>query len=137
MGQWQLGTSLANPNGPNDTIRLNFEVIAGRSVRASINKLEAQRRGSALVLAFYVDDPDLNTRSCTPAARTVRPPRRPRRRRSTSLGSLLWGRLVVEVGEVGADGRDGGFRVVGVVDAEAVEDIEGVLPVCARLLMLV
>jgi hypothetical protein len=21
MGQWQLGTSLANPNGPNDTIR--------------------------------------------------------------------------------------------------------------------
>ena len=38
---------------------------------------------------------------------------------------------------MGADGRDGGFLVVGVVDAEAGEDVQGVLPVCAALLGLV
>jgi hypothetical protein len=39
----------------------------------------------------------------------------------------------IEVGEVGADGRDRGFPVVGAVDAEAGEDVQGVLPVCAGL----
>jgi hypothetical protein len=43
----------------------------------------------------------------------------------------------LEVGEVGADGRDRSFVVLGVVDAEAGEDIEGVLPVGAGLLGLV
>lgn len=60
LGQWELGPALADPKGPNDYVRLNFEMIAGRSVRASINKLEAQYRGSAVVLVFYVDDPDLD-----------------------------------------------------------------------------
>jgi hypothetical protein len=44
---------------------------------------------------------------------------------------------VADVGEVGADGRDRGFFVVGVVDAEVGEDVRGVLPVCAGLLGLV
>ncbi|GIF20582.1 hypothetical protein BJ973_001512 [Actinoplanes tereljensis] len=60
LGEWQLGPSLADPNGPNDYVRLNFLMIAGREVRASINKLEAQTRDPAVVLVFYIDDPDLN-----------------------------------------------------------------------------
>jgi hypothetical protein len=61
-GRWQLGPALADPHGPNDYVRLNFETIAGNRVFASINKLEAQRRGSAIVLVYYIGDPDLNDR---------------------------------------------------------------------------
>jgi hypothetical protein len=42
---------------------------------------------------------------------------------------------VVEVGKVGANGRRVGFFVVGVVNSEAGEDLQGVLPVFAGLLM--
>ena len=59
-GVWKLGPSIADPDGPNDYVRLNFDTIAGRPVAASINKLEAQREGTAIVLVFYVSDPDLN-----------------------------------------------------------------------------
>ncbi|GIM91116.1 lipoprotein [Paractinoplanes toevensis] len=62
LGEWELGPSLADPDGPDDYVRLNFLMIAGREVRASINKLEAQTRGSSVVLVFYVGDPDLNDR---------------------------------------------------------------------------
>jgi hypothetical protein len=41
-----------------------------------------------------------------------------------------------EAGEVGADGRDRGF-VFGLVKPEACKDVQGVLPVCAGLLVLV
>jgi hypothetical protein len=37
----------------------------------------------------------------------------------------------VELGEVGVDSGDRGFLVLGVVDADVGEDVEGVLPVCA------
>jgi len=60
LGEWQLGPALADPDGPDDYVRLNFQMIAGREVRASINKLEAQTRGSSVVLVFYIGDPDLN-----------------------------------------------------------------------------
>jgi hypothetical protein len=40
------------------------------------------------------------------------------------------------LGEVGADGRDGGLLVLGVVDLEADEDVQRVLPVCVGPLML-
>lgn len=45
--------------------------------------------------------------------------------------------LLVEAGEVGLDGSDAGFFVVGVVDAEAVESVQGVLPVLAGRSQLV
>lgn len=45
--------------------------------------------------------------------------------------------MLAEVGEVAADGHGVGFLVVGVVDAEAGEDVQGVLPVCAGPLGLV
>ncbi len=38
---------------------------------------------------------------------------------------------------MGADSRCGGFFVVGVVDAEAGEDVQGMLPVCAGQFELV
>jgi hypothetical protein len=42
-----------------------------------------------------------------------------------------------EVGETNADGCDARFFVFGMVGAEADEDVQGVLPVCAGLLILV
>jgi hypothetical protein len=59
-GRWQLIPSLADPSGPKDYVRLVFHTIAGHVTRAVIDKLEAQHRGSAIVLVFYVGDPDLN-----------------------------------------------------------------------------
>jgi hypothetical protein len=38
--------------------------------------------------------------------------------------------------EVGVDGRNSGLFLVGVVDAEPGEDVQGLLPVCAGLLGL-
>lgn len=48
-----------------------------------------------------------------------------------------WFLLLVEVGEVGVDGRDVCFFVFGVVGADAGEDVQGVLPVLAGWLVLV
>jgi hypothetical protein len=45
--------------------------------------------------------------------------------------------LLVEVGEVGADARDGGLDVFGVADAEAGEEVQGLLPMLAGLVVLV
>lgn len=41
---------------------------------------------------------------------------------------------LLEAVQVGSDGRDVGLHVVGVLDAEAGEDIQGALPMIARLI---
>src|SRR5215813_5115313 len=60
-----------------------------------------------------------------------------RERRSLLCGRCRTLGAGLEVGDVCADGRDGGFLVLGVVDVEPGEDVQGVLPVCAGLLWLV
>jgi hypothetical protein len=54
-------------------------------------------------------------------------------------GQLLcgWRTIFGAALEVGADGRDRGFLLLGLIDAEAGKDVQGVLPVGARLFGLV
>jgi hypothetical protein len=58
-GTWDLGPSREDRTGPHNHIGLNFIELMGRSSRGGL-ELTAIRRGSSVVLAFYLIDPDLN-----------------------------------------------------------------------------
>jgi hypothetical protein len=59
IGTWELGPSREDRTGPNNHIGLNITELMGRSSSGGL-ELTAIRRGSSVVLAFFLIDPDIN-----------------------------------------------------------------------------
>lgn len=75
-GEWLLRRPIGSDNGPRNRITLRIALLSGRENRGSFN-LRAEQQGSAVVIAYYVGDPDLQNRivyeRCEPSCQTVRP----------------------------------------------------------------
>lgn len=75
-GQWSLGASREDRDGPRNLVTLHLRRLAGRTLAGSV-ELRAEKEGSSPVLAFYLGDPDLGNRyvyrKCQAGCPTVAP----------------------------------------------------------------
>jgi hypothetical protein len=60
-GSWTLKAPRTDRSGPRNHVYLDVATLSGRPVATGAD-LRVERQGSAIVLTFYIGDPDLNNR---------------------------------------------------------------------------